>query len=187
MKHSWLQIAVPIFLLSGCASSLKVTDSDKTSGLPGVPVSAPLLVEVVTTTTYRGVGDPPEGCDLEVYCAARASAQATFLPLGRTYYVNYDSAQFAKSEFNLKFAESGVLTGVTLNSTPSAESFTGLLEAVLPYLKAPKGALPGAEPPEVAPGVPGCPLTPAQVFEKHCIQTGSRVTSVREIQVESAN
>ena len=130
-------ILITLLALAGCASDLVVTDTDGKSELAGIPVQAPLLVALETTTSYSPVGTPPQGCDLRLYCADRVSSQAKFLPLGKTYYVNFESASLAKSEFSLSFAESGVLTGVSLNSTPSVESFTGLLETVLPYLKAP--------------------------------------------------
>ena len=153
-------LLIGLLAVAGCASDLVVTDTDGTSKLPGVPVQAPLLVAVETTTSYNAVGTPPQGCDLKIYCADRATSQAKFLPLGKTYYVDFESAALAKSEFSLTFAESGVLTGVSLNSTPSVESFTGLLEAVLPYLKAPKA--PPAGPDKVAP-LAGAPHLPAPV------------------------
>ncbi len=177
-------ILITLLAVNGCASDLVVTDTDGTSELPGIPVQAPLLVAVETTTSYKPLGTPPQGCDLLLYCADRISSQAKFLPLGKTYYVGFDSAALAKSEFSLTFAESGVLTGVSLNSTPSVEPFTGLLDTVLPFLAAPKVAT--GEPNQSAPlvGPATCPRPAKEVFEKHCIKAASKVTNVEEIDIK---
>ncbi len=179
MKEPFLFMTFATMLIAGCASQLEIHDKDRTTALPGVPVHSPLLVEIETTTSYDSLTGMPEGCRRYNYCKPQVNSAAKFLPLGDLFYLSFKAAPFGKSEFGLTFANSGVLTNVSLNSTPNIEGISGLLETVLPFVKEPKAAKETDLAREL-----GCPLPPNEVRKKYCLKTGSKVTAVREIEVE---
>lgn len=103
-----------VLFCAGCASNLKVFDAQQKEA-KGVPIATPVLVKITTTTKY--VVDP-KNKDYEQYCVDEQSETYKTLPLGDLYFVNFDSAEFGKSEFAVSFNDSGLLKSVTLNSDP---------------------------------------------------------------------
>lgn len=126
-------------LLSGCASSLVVTDAEQ-KAVAGLPVRTPALVKITKTTDYK-VLPGVEHQKFKEYCTPEVSEDFQTLPLGTLYFISFKPAALADAEFKVEFADSGALKHVSLNSKASSgvEQVSGLLSTVLPFVKAPKG------------------------------------------------
>ncbi len=161
-------------LAAGCASSLKSFDADGRA-LTGVPIRAPMLVEVTRVTTYTAT--PSAGANA-AYCKPDTAVTLEVMPLGRLFYLNVDPATFGKAEFKLELTEAGTLKTVSLNSDPrAAESMKelgALLGTLLPYAAAPK------EPPAGARTAATADATAQELRDKHCIRTGVGIRDIQE-------
>jgi hypothetical protein len=162
--------------LSACASEFSVHDKDEQE-IVGFPVRTPVLVEITQRTSYEVVAGA-EHAEFAKYCQPRLSSSHGILPLGDVHYVSFDAAALGKGEFSLDFYDSGALRKLSVNSdaTEGLDSVSGLMEGVLPFVKAPKEA------------------DDARLFErlddaetlrnKHCLQTGTTLVSIVRIAVD---
>lgn len=157
---------------AACASSLQSFDADGRA-LKGVPIRAPILVEVTRVTTYAVAPNATAA-----YCRPDTAVTLEVMPLGRRFYLNVQPADFGKAEFKLELTEAGTLKSVSLNSDPrSAESMKelgALLGTLLPYAAAPK------EPPADARKAPTADATTQELRDQHCIRTGVGIRDIRE-------
>jgi hypothetical protein len=133
-----ISIICAVFALTGCASSLVLSDDP----LSGVPIYEPQLVRVITTTKYKPSPAPKDQrkVDLGICDSPKKSQDYKFLPLGKVRYVNFKPSHFGKGEFKVEYYDSGITKSVSLNSDPSAavESANGLVSTILPYLGKPQ-------------------------------------------------
>ena len=120
-----LILLVAAVLGAGCASSLKVWDEDG-GKLSGIPFK---MGEVfVIKGTYGELSR-----DSNIDCLPQDFYETVILPVGSTYYVNFDSDWLAKSDFGVTFHDNGVLASVSVNSDvaggikAASESLTQLL------------------------------------------------------------
>lgn len=161
-------------LAAACASSLKSFDAEGRA-LTGVPIRAPMLVEVTRVTTYTA---RPHAGDDAAFCRPDTAVTLEVMPLGRLFYLNVQPADFGKAEFKLELTEAGTLKSVSLNSDPrTAESMKelgALLGTLLPYAAAPKEA------PADARKAPTADATAQELRDKHCIRTGVGIRDIRE-------
>jgi hypothetical protein len=122
--------------MAGCGSRLVV--SDNTNGLP---VPEPVLMKVITTTSYEVSPTAKDPTNAPALCARKVRKEDfKYMPLGKVRYVNFQRGWLTKSEFKVEYTDAGTLKSVSLNSDPAAaiEASTGLLSAVLPYLGKPQ-------------------------------------------------
>jgi len=120
--------------LGGCASNLQVYD-DEEKELKGIPVRAPELF--VRTGEYTTLADG------STECRRTAFHEFVPLPVGRMFYVNVKTAEFAKTDFTVKFEPNGNLSEITMNTEPSAEALEGaaaLITALAPLVGPVSGA-----------------------------------------------
>lgn len=166
---------LPILLITGCASSLKIYDSNNQKA-KGVPISAPQLVEVTTTATYKVAKGREQFKD---FCTPEVSSTVDVLPLGERFYVNFDPAKFGDGEFAVEFNDKGLVKSITLNSKASAgaEQANTLLSTILPFVKSPKAA------PEVASLVTGNDVA-QKLKDENCLKDSTKVTSIKKIEVQ---
>lgn len=173
----WKSILVVLGLLiiSGCASSLKVYDSSG-SEAKGVPVNAPMLVEITTATSYKVAEGSEKYKDL---CTTEVNSTLEFLPLGDRYYVTFNPAKLGDGEFSVEFNDKGLLKSVTLNSKASAgaEQATALLSSILPFVATPKSA------PEEK-SLIGEDDTAQKLKGKHCLKVGTAVTGIKKVDLQ---
>ncbi len=162
---------------AGCASSLRSFDADERA-LVGVPVRSPMLAQVTRVTTYLPA---PAAGPNAAYCRPDTAVTLEILPIGKLVYLNFAPATFGKAEFKVDLTDAGQLRSVSLNSDPRAAETTkevaGLLEAVLPFVAAPKES--STDPRTAAVADP----TAQALREKHCLRTGVAVTDFREARV----
>jgi hypothetical protein len=161
-------------LAAGCASSLRSFDAEGRA-LTGVPIRAPLLVEVTRVTTYTPA---PTAGAYAAYCKPDTAVTLEVMPLGRLFYVNVDPASLGKAEFKLELTEAGTLKTVSLNSDPrTAESIKELgaaLGTLLPYVAAPK------EPPAEVRTTAPADASAQELRDRHCIRTGVGIRDFHE-------
>jgi hypothetical protein len=94
-----------VLCLSACSADLVVKEVKDPAVFNGIRVYTPAIF-IVTTETKTAK------------CSLKTSRSFVQLPLGDPYDVTVKTAWFAKSEFNLKLTDTGLLNEVTLNSTP---------------------------------------------------------------------
>jgi hypothetical protein len=172
-----LAVLVSLPLLMGCASTLRTYTSSEQS-MKGIPVHAPVLVEIERTTRYQLVSDNAE---LARFCTPETVVTLEFLPIGERYYVSFDPATFGKGEFSMEFTDGGALKKISLGSDPgtsaATEAATGMLATVLPFIAMPKEA------PESVTILEEDPTT-RQLKERHCARVGTSITGLRTRRVD---
>lgn len=118
-RHDWLNmfLAFLALALGGCASRLLVFGvSDNPAAVKGIRIHQ--RVPYILTKQIETQNCPP-----------RTEESVTHLPIGDAYEINFEAAQFGKSEFTVALADDGALKQVTLNSTPQlAETIKSLAE-----------------------------------------------------------
>ena len=165
---------VSIAAVSGCASDLKIYDSNKNEA-KGVPFNVPQLVEVTSITKYKVAKGSEKFKEL---CTPEENTKLDFMPLGERYYANFDAADLGDGEFAIEFNDKGLLKSITLNSKASAgaEQANALLSTVLPFVKAPKAA------PEEKSFI-GVDDTAQKLKAKHCLKSGTKTTSIKKVAI----
>lgn len=133
-RHAWLNVFLVILALalSGCASRLLVFGAgDNPAAVKGIRVHQ--RVPYILTKQIETKDCPP-----------RTEESVTHLPVGDAYEINFEAAQFGKSEFTVTLADDGGLKQVTLNSTPqlaeTIKSLAELTEKVSKFAIAPAAA-----------------------------------------------
>lgn len=117
-----LAVVAAAALVAGCASDLKVYgDEAGTRAISGVPIHTPELY--VKTGTYTKLAKGGE-------CERTDFAETELLPLGPTYYVNVEAAQFAKTEFAVKYGDSGNVAEISMNTEPSTDALKNVAELI---------------------------------------------------------
>ena len=119
-------IATAAVMLSGCSTSLKVWDENRTA-VDGVPVRISQTYEVKGMLTgHSKVG---KNCDPTPFYRTMS------LPTGRLYYVNIEPGSLAENAFDVQFTDQGSLKSVSLNSKPApkeaVEGVVGLATDVI--------------------------------------------------------
>jgi len=120
--------------LCGCASSLHIYDAGNRQA-PGVPFR--------THETYVKTGTHDKASDGGNCEPAQFVTSAT-LATGALYYAKVVPAQFAKTEFHVKYGDSGAISEISLGTEPSAEALTAAREFVQTVI--PLGPAAGASP-----------------------------------------
>lgn len=174
----WLLLAA-VLSTAGCATHLNVYDG-RGEAMKGVPIRSPVLVEVTTQTDYTiapsvSSSDPNYATIVEL-CKPTTTQKTEFLPLGEVAYVNFDPAEFGKSEFKVEFTDAGGTKAISVNSDPSAaiESTAGLIASLAPFIAEPKG--------NAAPLMAGGDLE--ELRKASCIVKSSKVLSIKRRTVD---
>ncbi len=175
MRTGALAVLAASLASAGCASHLLVYKHDD-SPAKGIPIRAPVVVTVTTTTTYRV---DPNNATHSAYCIPDEKTSTRVLPIGELYFLNFEAAPLGKSEFKVEFADSGVLKGVTLNSDPklaeNVEAANKLLGTILPLATAAAGG------PLTIAGVAPSDLTAEQMKAKYCVKEKSEISLERAV------
>lgn len=117
-----IPLAAAAALVTGCASDLKVYgDEAGTRSISGVPIHTPELYVKSGTYTKLAKGGN---------CERVPFAETELLPLGPTYYVNVDAAQFAKTGFSVKYGDNGNVSEITMNTEPSTDALKNVAELI---------------------------------------------------------
>ncbi len=129
-----LTLCAMVAITTGCAGKLVVYDQNQNQ-VAGVPFrTAEVFVKEGTYTKHSKGGD----CDPSPFVDTAA------LPVGDRFFVKAETAQFAKTAFHIRFAESGAVAEIGLDSEPSGaeviKATTDLAKLVL--LKPPAAAAP---------------------------------------------
>jgi len=159
MKGKIIVCMLSLAILSGCAGQLQVFDANQ-SEIKGVPFrTAELYVKKGFYTKHSKGGD----------CAKTPFVDTAALPTGARYFATAKSAQFAKTSFHMKFADSGVLSEIGLDSEPAAaetlKATSDLIKTVFPSLGA-AAAVGGGAAPAPAGGAAPPPLKACDVGEE---------------------
>lgn len=112
-----------IVLVTGCASSLHVYDS-YAKPMKGVPFR---LSEAYVKTGIHNKSSAGGVCDPTPFVS-----NAT-LATGPLYYAEVVPAQLAKTQFNMKYGETGALSEISLGTEPASETIsaaTDLLKTI---------------------------------------------------------
>lgn len=166
-------------VLNGCASDLKVYDSNNNEA-KGVPINVPQLVEITTVTSYKVAKGREK---FKRFCVSEESSKFEVLPLGERFYVTFDSASLGDGEFSVEYNDKGLVKSITLNSKASAgvEQATALLSTVLPFLKAPKVAATTAT---TNKGLKGADEQAQNLKDKHCLKSGTKIKSIKKLEIQ---
>src|SRR5687768_5254648 len=168
-------LIVPAFACligAGCASSLKTFNSESQPTV-GIPISTPVLVKITSRTKFK---PGPNGEKFAAYCMDEEDSEYKMLPLGERGYINFEAAQFGKSEFKVEFSDAGSLKVVSLNSDPSKalEEAGDFASAVLPFIASKK------------PSPAALADDPAQTIkDTHCVRGGTEMISVEKVNLAS--
>ena len=170
-----IALSIYIVVLAGCASDLKVYDSNNTLA-KGVPINVPQLVEITSVTSYKVAKGSEK---FKALCVAEENTKLEVMPLGERYYVTFDASKFGDGEFAVAYTDKGLVKSITLNSKASAgaEQANALLSTILPFVKAPKVA-------PVEKGFIGADETAQKLKAKHCLKSGSKIKSVKKIEIQ---
>lgn len=174
-----IAVAPLLLILANCASSLQTYDGAQAPSR-GIPVRAPVLVDIERTTTFELVSGESS---MAKYCTAESMVTVEFLPIGDLYFVTIDPAAFGKSDFSLELTDAGALKKVTMGSDPgtsaAVEAATGMVSTVLPFIAIPKEA------PDAV-GIATADPTSKHLKDRHCAKTKTVVTSIRRRVVDQA-
>ena len=168
-----------LILVSSCSSNLKVFDENNKEA-KGIPINAPQLVEITTTTSYKVA----EGSErFAALCTSEVSSKIEVLPLGQRYYVNFEAAALGDSEFSIEYNDKGLVKTISLNSKASSglEQTSSLLSTVLPYIKAEKST-PVASTDKSTP--PLGDISAQKLKDLHCLKNGSVVSSIKKASIQ---
>ena len=153
MKQAAILAGLLCPLCVGCASSLRVWDGNRE--ISGVPFNvAAVFVKEFDRNRHSERG---------ASCTPAHVAVTVSLPLGPRHYANVRPATFAKTGFSMEFGESGLLSGITLNTEPAgADTLRAATEAVTAV--APLVGLADVAPTEDAvPSLPACDMGESNV------------------------